>query len=79
MDCRALISNRKLLQKFSCAESNFNLFFKRFLEKLGPENLHKLLDGFEDKSAQAICTMAFARDENSEVILFKGITEGKHY
>lgn len=49
----------------------------RFLDKLGATKLYKLLDGFEDKSAQAICTLAFSRDENSEVILFKGITEGK--
>ncbi|KAG5675105.1 hypothetical protein PVAND_005034 [Polypedilum vanderplanki] len=51
-------------------------YIKWFLDKLGPEKLPKLLDGFEDKSAQAICTLAFARDENSEVILFKGITDG---
>lgn len=51
-------------------------YIKWFLEKLGPDGLHKLLAGFEDKSAQAICTFAFARDENSEVILFQGITEG---
>ena len=51
-------------------------YIKWFLEKIGPEGLHKLLAGFEDKSAQAICTFAFTRDENSEVILFQGITEG---
>jgi len=51
-------------------------YIRSFLEKLGPENLHKLLDGFEDKSAKAICTLGFARDENSDVILFQGITEG---
>jgi inosine triphosphate pyrophosphatase len=52
-------------------------YIKWFLEKLGPDGLHKLLAGFEDKSAQAICTFAFTRDENSEVILFQGITHGK--
>lgn len=51
-------------------------YIKWFLEKLGTENLHKLLAGFEDKSAQAICTFAFTRDENSEVILFQGVTKG---
>lgn len=51
-------------------------YIKWFLEKLEPEGLFKLLEGFEDKSAQAICTFAFARDENSEVILFQGITKG---
>lgn len=51
-------------------------YIKFFLEKLGTEGLHRLLAGHEDKSAQAICTFAFARDENSEVILFQGITHG---
>ena len=52
-------------------------YIRSFLEKLGPENLHKLLDGFEDKTANAICTLGFCRDQNSEVILFQGVTEGK--
>lgn len=51
-------------------------YIKWFLEKLGPAGLHKLLAGHEDKSAQAICTFAFSRNENSEVILFQGVTEG---
>lgn len=51
-------------------------YIKWFLEKLGPEGLHKLLAGFEDKTAQAICTFAFAHGENSEVILFQGVTHG---
>lgn len=51
-------------------------YIKWFLDKLGPEGLHKLLAGYEDKSAQAICTFAFTRNENSEVILFQGITDG---
>ncbi|CRL00552.1 CLUMA_CG013812, isoform A [Clunio marinus] len=51
-------------------------YIKWFLDKLEPEGLHKLLAGFEDKSAQAICTLAFTRDENSEVILFQGVTNG---
>lgn len=51
-------------------------YIKWFLEKLGPEGLHKLLAGFEDKTAQAICTFAYSKGENSEVILFQGITHG---
>ncbi|XP_055591771.1 inosine triphosphate pyrophosphatase [Uranotaenia lowii] len=52
-------------------------YIKWFLEKLGPEGLHKLLDGWDDKSAQAVCTFAYAPDENGEVILFQGRTDGK--
>ncbi|CAG9800779.1 unnamed protein product [Chironomus riparius] len=51
-------------------------YIRSFLEKLGPENLYKLLDGFEDKTANAICTLGFCRDQHSEVVLFQGVTEG---
>lgn len=50
-------------------------YIKWFLEKIGPGGLHNLLAGFEDKSATAVCTFAFA-DESEKVILFKGETEG---
>uniref|UniRef100_A0A6M2DJW5 Inosine triphosphate pyrophosphatase n=1 Tax=Xenopsylla cheopis TaxID=163159 RepID=A0A6M2DJW5_XENCH len=51
-------------------------YIKWFLEKLHPEGLHKLLTGWEDKSAQAVCTFAYSSGAGGEVILFKGITEG---
>ncbi|XP_041973050.1 inosine triphosphate pyrophosphatase [Aricia agestis] len=52
-------------------------YIKWFLEKLKPEGLNKLLTGWEDKSAEAVCTFAYSSGEpNSEVLLFKGITKG---
>lgn len=52
-------------------------YIKWFLEKLEPEGLYKLLTGFEDKSAQAVCTFAYHPGEsNAEVILFEGRTDG---
>lgn len=52
-------------------------YIKWFLEKLEPEGLHKLLAGFEDKSAQAVCTFAYHPGEpDAEVILFEGRTDG---
>ncbi len=36
-------------------------YIKWFLKKLGPEGLHRMLSGFQDKSACAICTFAYAR------------------
>lgn len=51
-------------------------YIKWFLDRLEPEGLHKLLDGWSDKSAQAICTFAYVEDVGGEVILFQGITEG---
>lgn len=53
-------------------------YIKWFLKPLGPEGLYKLLHGFEDKSATAICTFAYHDGvEGSKVQLFKGLTEGK--
>ena len=37
--------------------------------------LHKLLAGFEDKSAWALCTFAFCAGKQEPVQLFRGITE----
>lgn len=37
--------------------------------------LHKLLAGFEDKSAWALCTFAFSAGKDEPVTLFRGKTE----
>lgn len=53
-------------------------YIKWFLEKLEPEGLYQLLTGFEDKSAQAVCTFAYhPGEEGAEVILFEGRTNGE--
>uniref|UniRef100_A0A673YIA1 Inosine triphosphate pyrophosphatase n=1 Tax=Salmo trutta TaxID=8032 RepID=A0A673YIA1_SALTR len=49
---------------------------KWFLDKLRPEGLYKMLAGFEDKSAWALCTFAFCPGKEEPVQLFRGITEG---
>jgi len=36
-------------------------YVKWFLEKVGPEGLYKMLVGFEDKTAYAVCTFAFCQ------------------
>jgi len=52
-------------------------YIKWFLEKLGPEGLHKMLDGWEDKSAEAVCTFAYHSGETDDkVLLFQGRTQG---
>lgn len=52
-------------------------YIKWFLEKLKPEGLHKMLAGFEDKSAEAVCTFAYSSgDPKDEVLLFHGRTAG---
>lgn len=52
-------------------------YIKWFLDKLGPEGLHRMLNDFEDKSARAICTFTYhSGEEKDEVMLLQGITEG---
>lgn len=34
------------------------------------------MDGWEDKTAEAVCTFAYTDNENEKVILFQGRTEG---
>ncbi|RJE22140.1 hypothetical protein PHISCL_05537 [Aspergillus sclerotialis] len=51
-------------------------YIKSFLDSLGHEGLNKMLDGFDDRSAQAVCTFAFCRGPGEEPILFQGRTEG---
>ncbi|XP_013181363.1 PREDICTED: inosine triphosphate pyrophosphatase [Papilio xuthus] len=51
-------------------------YIKWFLEKLEPEGLTKLLTGWEDKSAEAVCTFAYCPSGDKDVILFQGKTAG---
>lgn len=50
---------------------------KWFLEKIGPEGLNQMLSGFEDKTANAICTFGFTTGPDCEVHLFQGIVPGE--
>lgn len=50
---------------------------KWFMLALGPAKLHHMLDGFEDKSAQAVCTFAYCEGPGHEPVLFQGRTDGK--
>ncbi|XP_023246088.1 inosine triphosphate pyrophosphatase-like [Copidosoma floridanum] len=53
-------------------------YIKWFLDKVGPEGLHKMLVGFEDKGAQAICTFAYCDGKPDDpVLLFQGCTHGQ--
>lgn len=53
------------------------VYIKWFLKALTAENLHKLIDGFEDKSAYALCTFAYCEKDGEEVKIFRGKTLGR--
>ncbi|OBT78487.1 Ham1 family protein [Pseudogymnoascus sp. 05NY08] len=52
-------------------------YIKWFFESLGHDGLNKLLAGFEDKSAESVCTFAYSEGPGHEPIIFQGRTEGK--
>lgn len=49
-------------------------YIKWFYKKLGNDGLYKLLAGFDDKTAQAICTIAYF--DGQKVHLCKGVVSG---
>ncbi|XP_012273905.1 inosine triphosphate pyrophosphatase [Orussus abietinus] len=52
-------------------------YIKWFLEKLGPEGLYRLLEGWSDKTAEAVCTFAYsAGSKDDPILLFRGSTQG---
>lgn len=53
-------------------------YIKWFLEKLGPDGVHKMLDGWEDKTAEAVCTFAYSSGNDEDpIVLFEGRTKGR--
>jgi len=54
-------------------------YIKWFEETLGAEGLHRMLAGWEDKSAYALCTFGYcaSADDDAEVLLFQGRADGK--
>ncbi|KAH7949172.1 hypothetical protein HPB49_005727 [Dermacentor silvarum] len=51
-------------------------YVKWFLDKIGSEGLHRMLAGFEDKHAEAVCTLGFSPGPEKPVRLFHGRTQG---
>jgi hypothetical protein len=45
---------------------------KPFLEALGNDGLCKLLEPYEDKTAEAVCTLGYSSGPESEPMIFQG-------
>ncbi|KAL9641374.1 MAG: hypothetical protein Q9204_000009 [Flavoplaca sp. TL-2023a] len=52
-------------------------YIKWFLEALGHDGLNNLLAGYENKSAEAICTFAYCAGPGNEPLIFQGKVSGK--
>ena len=52
-------------------------YVKHLLKKAKPDDLFKMLHGFEDKTAKALCVIAYVDKDNLyKPLLFHGITNG---
>ncbi|CRG83319.1 Inosine triphosphate pyrophosphatase [Talaromyces islandicus] len=52
-------------------------YVKDFVELLGNEGLCKLLTPYEDKTAEAVCTVGYCAGPGSEPVLFQGRLVGQ--
>ncbi|VEU24051.1 DEKNAAC105231 [Brettanomyces naardenensis] len=52
-------------------------YIKWFVKSIGLEGINKMLDGFDDRSAQAVTTFGYCEGPGLEVKLFQGRTDGK--
>lgn len=50
-------------------------YIRAFVDKVGVESIPRILDGFQDKSAYALCTLGYY--DGHDVILFQGRVDGK--
>jgi len=51
-------------------------YIKWFQDRLKSEGLYKILNAYEDKSATAVCTLAFCPAPHADPVLFTGTTTG---
>lgn len=51
-------------------------YIKDFLSRLGVDGLARLVAGFDDKRAFALCTFAFCAGPDAEPVLFEGTCDG---
>eukprot|EP00761_Pharyngomonas_kirbyi_P007623 gb/GECH01007633.1/.p1 GENE.gb/GECH01007633.1/~~gb/GECH01007633.1/.p1 ORF type:complete len:197 (+),score=42.45 gb/GECH01007633.1/:1-591(+) len=52
-------------------------YIKWFLDKIGHDGLNKMLNGFDDKTAYALCTVAFSPGSGGDIHVFSGHTNGR--
>ena len=52
-------------------------YIKWFQQSLGSEGLYKILNAYEDKTATAVCTLAFCPYPHADPVLFTGTIVGK--
>ena len=51
-------------------------YIKWFQDRLGNQGLYNILTAYHDKSAQAVCTLAFCPYPHADPVVFTGITHG---
>ncbi|XP_054154482.1 inosine triphosphate pyrophosphatase-like [Oppia nitens] len=49
-------------------------YIKWFLKELGPNGLYRMLSGWTDKSAKAVCSVAYS--DGRDIHVFRGVVDG---
>lgn len=52
-------------------------YIKWFVKYVGLDGINKMLDGFDDRSAQAVTTFGYCEGPGKDVKVFQGRTDGK--
>lgn len=52
-------------------------YIKWFMQDIGHDGLNRMLNGFTDKNAAALCTFAYCAGPGQEVLLFEGECLGR--
>ncbi|KAI8050830.1 inosine triphosphate pyrophosphatase [Syncephalis plumigaleata] len=52
-------------------------YVKWFMDKIGHDGLNRILAGYEDKSAYALCTFGYCPGPNEDPIIFEGRCPGR--
>ncbi|KAI8982420.1 inosine triphosphate pyrophosphatase [Mycotypha africana] len=52
-------------------------YIKWFQDSIGHAGINKMLDGFDDRSAYALCTFGYCEGPGHEPMIFEGRTNGK--
>lgn len=51
-------------------------YIKHFVKKISSQGLYDLLEKYEDKSARAVCYLAYTEGPGKMIHMFKGVLEG---
>ena len=53
------------------------IYIRYFLDEIKPEGIYRMIDNFEDKTAEAVCMIAYMDESLDEPVAFRGSVHGR--